>query len=87
MIMNQEHQPNELNYNRDSGFKTLMLFRCTKRKYAEDFVSGKIYFGCPQKWIDIEKKGNKGQGDILEGVFFATSIGSNSDDTIVKISL
>jgi hypothetical protein len=56
-------------------FSTLMLFRCTRRDRAEQFVSGKIYMGCPQQWIDIEKSGNKGQGDILEGVFYSTKLG------------
>lgn len=50
-------------------FSTYGLFRCTKRSYAQDFCSGSIYFGSPRNWIEIEKKGNKGQGDVLEGVF------------------
>lgn len=58
--------------------KTLMLFRCTKRDWAEQFCNGKIYLSTPQKWIDIEKEGNKGQGDILEGVFFSCKKDDNS---------
>ena len=50
---------------------TLMLFRCTKRKYAEGIQAGSLYFGCPENWIRMEKEGNKGQGDILEGAFMS----------------
>lgn len=53
------------------NFSTLMLFRCLPRKYAEPFLRGKIYFGSPEDWIAKEEDGNKGQGDILEGVFFS----------------
>ncbi len=61
------------------GFKTLMLFRCLKRERAEQFCRGDIYFGSPRQWIEIEKNGNKGQGDILEGVFFSTFDNDNTD--------
>lgn len=59
------------------NFRTLMLFRCTKRKYAQDFISGKIFFNTPRNWIKEEEKGNKGQGDCLEGTFFS----AKSNDT------
>jgi len=42
-----------------------------KRKRAKQLQSGKIHFGTPRKWIELEKTGNKGQGDILEGVFLS----------------
>ena len=53
------------------GFSTIQLFRCTKREYAEQFCQGKLYFGSPADWVEMEKQGNRGQGDILEGVFFS----------------
>ena len=52
-------------------FSTLMLFRCLPRKYAEPFLQGRIYFGFPGDWIAKEENGNKGQGDLLEGVFLS----------------
>ena len=61
------------------NFSTLMLFRCIQRHRAEQLRRGEIYFGSPQQWIDIEKEGNKGQGDLLEGVFLSTQINDNSD--------
>ena len=46
------------------------LFRCMKRQYAEDmFYNGYLYFNYPIEWIKIAKKGNKGQGDLYEGVY------------------
>ena len=50
-------------------FSTSMLMKCTKREWAKEFQNGKIYLGTPHQWIDEEKKGNIGQGDLLEGVF------------------
>ena len=58
------------------SFSTLMLFRCIKRKYAEKFRQGQIYFGSPKTWIELEQSGNHGQGDLLEGVFLSV----NPDD-------
>lgn len=55
----------------DFKFSTLMLFRCTRRRFANDFRNGKIYFNQPQKWIEEEEKGNKGRGDALEGTFIS----------------
>ena len=48
----------------------IMLFRCTKRKYAESFQNGKIRLSTPQSWINYSGKG-LGIGDELEGVFFS----------------
>ena len=62
----------------DSNFSTLMLFRCTRRDRAIQLQQGDLYFGSPQQWIDIEKKGNKGQGDVLEGTFMSAEISDNS---------
>lgn len=58
--------PLQVNIN-EPEFFTLMLFRCTIRKYAEEFRKGYVYFGSPRLWIGIEEKGTKGQGDKLEG--------------------
>ena len=63
-------------------FSTLMLFRCTKREYAEQLCQGQIFFGAPQNWIEEEKRGNKGQGDLLEGVFLSTE--SNNDSSFIR---
>lgn len=63
-----------LNFN----FSTHMLFRCIQKKYAEDFIKGKIRFNQPKVWIKQEENGNKGQGDSLEGVFLATDVNDNS---------
>lgn len=60
-------------------FGIYVLFRCTKRKYAEDLLNGKIFFNTPNSWIGQEEKGNKGQGDILEGTFFTCKSIDNSD--------
>lgn len=56
----------------DFNFSTHLLFRCTQKKYANDFLKGKIRFNQPKAWIKIEEEGNKGQGDLLEGVCYAT---------------
>ena len=66
---------NVFNFN----FSTILLFRCTKRKYAESFVKGKIFFNQPKNWIQIEKDGNKGQGDVLEGTFLSAQENDNSN--------
>ena len=63
-----------LNFN----FSTHILFRCTSKKYADDFINGKFRFNQPKAWIEQEKDGNKGQGDSLEGVFLATDINDKS---------
>ena len=64
-----------LNFN----FSTHILFRCIQRKYANDFIKGKFRFNQPKSWIEMEKQGNKGQGDSLEGVFLATKQNDNFD--------
>lgn len=47
-----------------------LLCRCIERKYAEVlFDDGILHFSYPKKWIDEAKKGNVGQGDLLEGVY------------------
>ena len=61
------------------SFSTILLFRCTKRKYAESFVKGKIFFNQTKNWIQIEKDGNKGQGDVLEGTFLSAKENDNSN--------
>lgn len=63
-----------LNFN----FSTHILFRCTQKKYANDFLKGKIRFNQPKAWIKIEEDGNKGRGDSLEGVCLATNKDDNS---------
>lgn len=53
-----------------------LLSRCVEREFAElMFYKGILHFGYPAKWIDEAKKGNVGQGDLLEGVY------SNEPDT------
>lgn len=63
-----------LNFN----YSTHMLFRVIDRKYAEQFVAGKIRFNQPKSWILAEENGKKGLGDSLEGVFLSASILDNS---------
>ena len=47
-----------------------LLCRCIERKYAEMlFDDGILHFSYPKRWIDEAKKGNVGQGDLLEGVY------------------
>ena len=47
-----------------------LLSRCVEREFAEQmFYKGILHFGYPAKWIEEAKKGNVGQGDILEGVY------------------
>jgi hypothetical protein len=54
-------------------FKTLALFRCTEKQYAESFCTyGNMKFNTPQYWIELEKKEGKGRGDSLEGVYSAS---------------
>lgn len=60
-------------------FSTDVLFRCLPKKYAQDFIKGKIRFSKPSNWIKIEEEGNKGQGDVLEGIFFSTSSDDKSE--------
>ena len=57
---------------------TLMLFRCIRRDRAEQLRLGKIYLGSPRQWINLEKDGHKGQGDILEGAFFSMQADDSS---------
>lgn len=64
-----------LNFN----FSTILLFRCTRRKYAETFVNGEIYFNQPKNWIQYEKDGEKGRGDLLEGTFISARANDTSD--------
>ena len=54
------------------NYSTYLCFKCTINKYAELFKEGKIKFSQPKIWIEQELIGNKGQGDQLEGVLFAT---------------
>ena len=63
----------------DSKFSTRILFRCTKREFAEAIKNGKFFFNTPDAWIKEEERGNKGQGDILEGTFFSVDKNDNSD--------
>lgn len=67
-------------------FSTKMLFRCTKRKFAEGIKRGKFYFNIPQKWIEEEEKGNKGQGDSLEGTFLS-ALKDDDSEFIRKMKL
>ena len=60
----------------------LMLFRCTRRDRAEQLRRGEIYLGSPQQWINLEKGGHKGQGDILEGAFF--SVQADDSSTFIR---
>lgn len=62
----------------NSDFQVVTLFRCIPRKYAEEFLKGKIKFSKPINWIKIEEEGNKGQGDVLEGVFLSTDSNDKS---------
>ena len=64
-----------LNFN----FSTNMLFRCTTKKYANDFQKGRFRFNQPEYWIKEEEKGNKGLGDSLEGTFLTTNFNDNSE--------
>jgi len=47
-----------------------LLSRCVEREFAElMFYNGILHFSYPNKWIEEAKKGNVGQGDLLEGVY------------------
>ena len=58
-------------------FSTVLVFKCTRKKFADSFLSGNIYFNKPKTWVRDEELGNKGRGDILEGTFLVCK----SDDT------
>ena len=49
------------------GFKTLILLKCTSSAFAQNLLKGELFLNTPQMWVAEEKKGNKGQGDLLEG--------------------
>lgn len=68
-----------MNDNIKTGFSTSIIFRCMPKKYANDFIKGKIRFSMPINWVKIEENGNRGQGDILEGVSLATYKQDNSN--------
>ncbi|EOU2050679.1 MAG: hypothetical protein E6610_07500 [Clostridium perfringens] len=54
--------------------KTLLLFRCTEKKYADTFCKyGSMKFNTPKYWIELEEKEGKGRGDSLEGVYLANN--------------
>lgn len=63
----------------NSKFSTRIIFRCTKREFAEGIKNGKFFFNTPDAWIKEEEQGNKGQGDKLEGTFFSVDKDNNSD--------
>lgn len=65
-------------------FSTQMLFRCIERKYTETFINGEIRFGQPKNWIEKEKNGNKGQGDLLEGIFLSAQ-GNDESKLITRL--
>lgn len=74
-VMNLDTKPT-------ADFKTIMLFRCTTRNYAEKFIkTGNIRFGNPSEWIDYYKKNGDGRGDLLEGSFASSDI---YDDNLVN---
>ena len=52
---------NVLNFN----FSTHILFRCIPRKYAYDFLKGKIMLNQPKNWIKEEKNGKVGLGSTV----------------------
>lgn len=55
--------------------RTISLFRCTEKIYAEQFCkTGNMKFNTPKYWVELEKKEGKGRGDILEGVYAASNI-------------
>lgn len=60
------------------NFSTNILFRCTSKKYADEFQKGRFRFNQPKNWIKEEEKGNKGMGDSLEGIFLSTSYNDDS---------
>lgn len=71
--------------------KIYLLSRCVERKYAElMFYKGILHFSQPAKWIEEAKKGNVGQGDLLEGVYSneinAKTLGirDNADTQVLK---
>lgn len=68
------------------NFSTKMLFKCTKREFAEGIKKGRFYFNIPKKWIEEEKKGNKGQGDSLEGTFLS-ALKDDDSEFIKKMKL
>lgn len=72
------HQDTEFKKVLSFSFATNILFRCTIRKYAEDFKNGRLRFNQPKYWISEEEKGNKGLGDCLEGVFLVAKENDNS---------
>ena len=56
-----------------------LLCKCMKREYAEDlYYGGNLYFNRPNRWADMAKNGNVGQGDLYEGVF------SNIDNDSIR---
>ena len=60
-------------------FSTHMLFRCTKKKYAEELKKGRFRFNQPKSWIEEGEKGNIGLGDLLEGVCLSANCNDKSD--------
>lgn len=59
-------------------YDTLILLKCTKKTYADQLLNGLIYLNTPQNWVDQELRGNKGQGDILEGTLITVPAHENS---------
>ena len=60
-------------------FSTMALLRCIEKKYAKDFRNGKVFFGKPINWINAGIKGDRGQGDKLEGTFLVAKEDDSSD--------
>lgn len=57
----------------------LMLFRCTKRKYAKAFQRGEIRLSVPSSWIEYDDSDGNGIGDKLEGVCLSGIEGETFD--------
>lgn len=48
----------------------LFRFKFQQYNFAKNsFNKHEYYFSCPQKWIDAGRNGNKGQGDVDEGLY------------------
>ena len=87
MFMNNNRFPDDrLLPTYELPFTTLIMFRCTRRDYAEMFRQGKLFFNTPHSWIDMAKKGNIDQGDLFEGVYCCVDA-SDKSDNIEKLKI
>lgn len=68
----------------DNPNEFTMVFRCTRKDYAEALVNkGILKFNSPESWVNEAELNGEGRGDRLEGTIAAYSL--NDINTFIKL--